>query len=103
MLHLCGGVNRQSVLNTGTRKNGRGDVAHPIELLGRCIGQQGDHQIFQRDHTNLQLHQLRIGQLRRQVACAAGVVRLVAILAFSFVFSRRRRPVQPPCWLHIVR
>ena len=67
VLHLRSGLHRQTVLHAWPRKNRLCNVAHQFELLLRRIGQQGNHQVFQCDHANLQLHQLRVGEWRHTV------------------------------------
>ena len=65
MDHLGGRVNGQRMRGEARpRGNVSRHLARQIELLRRCLRQQRDDQVLQRDHPHLELHQFDIGQRR---------------------------------------
>ena len=62
MDHLRSGMNRQGMRGeTPSWRNVRGHGAGHVQLGIGHLGKQGDEQIFKRNYTGLQLHQLRVG------------------------------------------
>ena len=97
MLHLRGGEYREPVLHTGSRKNRRSNLAHPLKLLAGRISQQGEHQVFKGYHANLQLNEFGVGQLRHRWVRAGGMMWRIVALASSFIFPTPQCSLQPLC------
>ena len=66
--HVICRMDRQRML--GKSRSGRdvrGQFAHMIELPIRAFSEQRDHHVLQSDHTNAQMHQFGIAQLRHSM------------------------------------
>ena len=94
-------MRRQTVFNARPRKNGRCNIVHACKLLVRCIGQQGNHQIFKCDHADLQLHQFRIGKRRRALPEVFWLARAGADQVPTFIVPTRQRCAQEVFTLQI--